>query len=333
MSEDMRQLRPVGIIGTGKYVPERILTNSDLEKIVETNDEWIVSRTGIRERHIAAPEQATSDLAYEAALKALKSAGMKAEELDLIIVATVTPDSAFPSTACILQDKLGAKNAAAFDLSAACSGFVYSLATATGFIQNGMYNNALVIGADTLSRITDYTDRNTCVLFGDGAGAVIVGEVPEGRGFQSFDLGAEGSGGSLLNLEAGGSRLPASQQTVEDKKHFIYMNGREVFKFAVRVMGSATERVLTKAGLSKENIDLFVPHQANIRIIQSAMQRLDLPPEKVVVNVDKYANTSAASIPLALVEAAEEGRMKAGDAVLMVGFGGGLTWGASVLIW
>ncbi|AIQ23687.1 ketoacyl-ACP synthase III [Paenibacillus sp. VTT E-133280] len=333
MSDDMRQLRPVGIIGTGKYVPEKILTNSDLEKIVETNDEWIVSRTGIRERHIAAPHEATSDLAYEAALKALDSAGMKAEDLDLIIIATVTPDSAFPSTACILQDKLGAKGAAAFDLSAACSGFVYSLATAVGFIQNGMYNNALIIGADTLSRITDYTDRNTCVLFGDGAGAVIIGEVPEGRGFQSFDLGAEGSGGNLLKLEAGGSRLPASQQTVEDKKHFIYMNGREVFKFAVRVMGSATERVLTKAGLGKEDIDLFVPHQANIRIIQSAMQRLDLPPEKCVINVDKYANTSAASIPLALVEAAEEGRMKEGDTVLMVGFGGGLTWGASVLIW
>ncbi|WP_340023294.1 beta-ketoacyl-ACP synthase III [Paenibacillus sp. FSL K6-1096] len=329
----MKQLRPVGIIGTGKYVPERILTNSDLEKMVETNDEWIVSRTGIKERHIAAPGQATSDLAYEAALKALESAGMKAEELDLIIVATVTPDSAFPSTACILQDKLGAKGAAAFDLSAACSGFVYSLATATGFIQNGMYNNALVIGADTLSSITDYTDRNTCVLFGDGAGAVIVGEVPEGRGFQSFDLGAEGSGGSLLHLEAGGSRLPASHQTVDDKKHFIYMNGREVFKFAVRVMGSATERVLTKAGITKESIDLFVPHQANIRIIQSAMQRLELPPEKCVINVDKYANTSAASIPLALVEAAEQGRMKEGDTVLMVGFGGGLTWGASVLIW
>ncbi|ETT49632.1 MULTISPECIES: beta-ketoacyl-ACP synthase III [Paenibacillus] len=329
----MKQLRPVGIIGTGKYVPEKILTNSDLEKIVETNDEWIVSRTGIRERHIAAPHEATSDLAYEAALKALDSAGMKAEDLDLIIIATVTPDSSFPSTACILQDKLGAKGAAAFDLSAACSGFVYSLATAVGFIQNGMYNNALIIGADTLSRITDYTDRNTCVLFGDGAGAVIIGEVPEGRGFQSFDLGAEGSGGNLLKLEAGGSRLPASQQTVEDKKHFIYMNGREVFKFAVRVMGSATERVLTKAGLGKEDIDLFVPHQANIRIIQSAMQRLDLPPEKCVINVDKYANTSAASIPLALVEAAEEGRMKEGDTVLMVGFGGGLTWGASVLIW
>lgn len=329
----MKQLRPVGIIGTGKYVPEKILTNSDLEKIVETNDEWIVSRTGIRERHIAAPHEATSDLAYEAALKALESAGMKAEDLDLIIIATVTPDSSFPSTACILQDKLGAKGAAAFDLSAACSGFVYSLATATGFIQNGMYNNALIIGADTLSRITDYTDRNTCVLFGDGAGAVILGEVPEGRGFQSFDLGAEGSGGSLLKMEAGGSRMPASQQTIDDKKHFIYMNGREVFKFAVRVMGTATERVLTKAGLTKEDIDLFVPHKANIRIIQSAMQRLDLPEDKCVINVDRYANTSAASIPLALVEAAEEGRMKEGDTVLMVGFGGGLTWGASVLKW
>lgn len=329
----MKSLRPVGIIGTGKYVPERILTNSDLEKIVETNDEWIVSRTGIRERHIAAPEQATSDLAYEAALRALASAGMQPEDLDLIIVATITPDTTFPSTACILQDKLGAKGAAAFDLSAACSGFVYSLATAVGFIQNGMYNNALIIGADTLSRITDYTDRNTCVLFGDGAGAVIVGEVPEGRGFQSFDLGAEGAGGSLLKLEGGGSRLPATVETVEGKKHFIYMNGREVFKFAVRVMGTATEKVLNKAGLTKEDIDLFVPHQANIRIIQSAMQRLELPPEKCVINVDKYANTSAASIPLALVEAAEEGRIKEGDTVLLVGFGGGLTWGASILIW
>lgn len=193
----MKQLRPVGIIGTGKYVPEKILTNSDLEQMVDTNDEWIVSRTGIRERHIAAPEEATSDLAYKASLAALESAGLAPEDLDLIIVATITPDTAFPSTACILQDKLGAKGAAAFDLSAACSGFVYSLATAVGFIQNGMYNNALIIGADTLSRITDYTDRNTCVLFGDGAGAVVLGEVPEGRGFLSFDLGAEGAGGGL----------------------------------------------------------------------------------------------------------------------------------------
>ncbi|MEO2204109.1 beta-ketoacyl-ACP synthase III [Paenibacillus pabuli] len=329
----MNNLRPVGVIGTGKYVPEKILTNSDLEKMVDTNDEWIVSRTGIKERHIAAPEQATSDLAYEAAIKALESAGMTGSDLDLIIVATITPDSAFPSTACILQDKLGAKGAAAFDLSAACSGFVYGLATATSFIQSGMYNNALVIGADCLSRITDYTDRNTCVLFGDGAGAVVIGEVPEGRGFKSFDLGAEGAGGGLLQLEGGGSRLPASAETVENKKHYIYMNGREVFKFAVRVMGTATDEVLRKAGLERTDVDLFVPHQANIRIIQSAMQRLELPEEKVVVNVDKYANTSAASIPLALVEAAEEGRMKAGDTILMVGFGGGLTWGASVLVW
>ncbi|WP_169744135.1 beta-ketoacyl-ACP synthase III [Paenibacillus wynnii] len=328
-----RQLLPVGIIGTGKYVPERILTNADLEKMVDTNDEWIVSRTGIRERHIAAPHEATSDLCYEASLKALESAGMKPEDLDLIIVATVTPDSTVPSTACILQDKLGAKGAAAFDLSAACSGFVYGLATAVGFIQNGMYKNALIIGADTLSRITDYTDRNTCVLFGDGAGAVIIGEVPEGRGFQSFDLGAEGAGGNLLKVEAGGSRLPASQETVEGKKHYINMNGTEVFKFAVRVMGTATEKVLTKAGIGKEDIDLFVPHQANIRIIQSAMQRLNLSPDKCVINVDKYANTSAASIPLALVEASEQGRMKEGDTILMVGFGGGLTWGATVLIW
>lgn len=329
----MNNLRPVGVIGTGKYVPEKILTNSDLEKMVDTNDEWIVSRTGIKERHIAAPDQATSDLAYEAAMKALESAGMTGSDLDLIIVATITPDSAFPSTACILQDKLGAKGAAAFDLSAACSGFVYGLATATSFIQSGMYNNALVIGADCLSRITDYTDRNTCVLFGDGAGAVVIGEVPEGRGFKSFDLGAEGAGGGLLQLEGGGSRLPASAETVENRKHYIYMNGREVFKFAVRVMGTATDEVLRKAGMERTDVDLFVPHQANIRIIQSAMQRLELPEEKVVVNVDKYANTSAASIPLALVEAAEEGRMKAGDTILMVGFGGGLTWGASVLVW
>lgn len=329
----MMKSRSVGIIGTGKYVPEKILTNADLEKMVDTNDEWIVSRTGIRERHIAAPDQATSDLAYEAAIRALESAGLQAEDLELIIVATITPDTMFPSTACILQDKLGAKNAAAFDLSAACSGFVYGMATANGFIQTGMYKNALVIGADTLSRITDYTDRNTCVLFGDGAGAVIVGEVPEGRGFLSFDLGAEGAGGDLLKLEAGGSRLPSSSETVEAGKHFIYMNGREVFKFAVRVMGTATEEVLRKAGKTKEDIDLFVPHQANIRIIQSAMQRLSLPEEKCVINVDKYANTSAASIPLALVEAAEDGRIKEGDTVLLVGFGGGLTWGASVIVW
>ncbi|MBT2760979.1 beta-ketoacyl-ACP synthase III [Paenibacillus sp. ISL-20] len=329
----MNNLRSVGIIGTGKYVPEKILSNRDLEEMVDTSDEWIVSMTGIRERHIAAPHEATSDLAYHAAVNALKSAGMNAEDLDLIIVATITPDMFFPSTACLLQDRLGAKKAAAFDLSAACSGFVYGLATATNFVKTGMYNNALVIGVDCLSRITDYTDRNTCVLFGDGAGAAIVGEVPEGRGFQAFDLGAEGAGGAHLYIEAGGSRLPASAETINTNKHFIYMNGREVFKFAVRVMGSATEAVLSKAGIDKKDIDLFIPHQANIRIIKSAMERLELPEEKVMINVDKYANTSAASVPLALVEAQESGRLKEGDKVLMVGFGGGLTWGSSVLIW
>ncbi|WP_046215325.1 beta-ketoacyl-ACP synthase III [Paenibacillus wulumuqiensis] len=324
---------PIGIIGTGKYVPEKILSNADLEKMVDTNDEWIVSRTGIRERHIAAPDQATSDLAYEAAVKAIASAGITAEELDLIVIATITPDMSFPSTACILQEKLGAKKAAAFDLSAACSGFVYSLAAATSMLQMGMYKNALIIGADTLSRITDYTDRNTCVLFGDGAGAVVIGEVGEGRGFKSFDLGAEGAGGELLKLPAGGSRTPASAETLEAKQHFIQMSGREVFKFAVRVMGTATEEVLRKAEMSKDDIDLFIPHQANVRIIQSAMERLNLSEDRVMVNVQNYANTSAASIPLALVEAVEQGRISEGDRVVMVGFGGGLTWGASVLVW
>ncbi|MEW4369191.1 beta-ketoacyl-ACP synthase III [Paenibacillus kandeliae] len=324
---------PIGIIGTGKYVPEKILSNADLEKMVDTNDEWIVSRTGIRERHIAAPDQATSDLAYEAAIKAIETAGMIAADLDLIVVATITPDMSFPSTACILQDKLGAKKAAAFDLSAACSGFVYALGAATSMLQMGMYKNALVIGADTLSRITDYTDRNTCVLFGDGAGAVVIGEVGEGRGFKAFDLGAEGAGGELLKLPAGGSRTPASADTLEAKQHFIQMSGREVFKFAVKVMNKATEDVLNKAGISKDDIDLFIPHQANVRIINSAMERLNLTEDRVMINVQKYANTSAASIPLALVEAVEEGRIKEGDKVVMVGFGGGLTWGASVIIW
>ncbi|WP_411346067.1 beta-ketoacyl-ACP synthase III [Paenibacillus sp. WLX1005] len=324
---------PIGIIGTGKYVPEKILSNADLEKMVDTNDEWIVSRTGIRERHIAAPDQATSDLAYEAAIKAIETAGLTAADLDLIVVATITPDMSFPSTACILQDKLGAKKAAAFDLSAACSGFVYALGAATSMLQMGMYKNALVIGADTLSRITDYTDRNTCVLFGDGAGAVVIGEVGEGRGFKAFDLGAEGAGGELLKLPAGGSRTPASADTLEAKQHFIQMSGREVFKFAVKVMNKATEDVLNKAGISKDDIDLFIPHQANVRIINSAMERLNLTEDRVMINVQKYANTSAASIPLALVEAVEEGRIQEGDKVVMVGFGGGLTWGASVIIW
>ncbi|REK67333.1 MAG: 3-oxoacyl-ACP synthase [Cohnella sp.] len=324
---------PVGILGTGMYAPERRLTNQELETMVETSDEWIVSRTGIRERRIAAPEQATSDLAYEASLKALAAAGISADQLDLIIVATITPDMFFPSTACILQEKLGAKKAAAFDLSAACSGFIYGLANAAGFIATGAYQYALVVGADCLSRITDYTDRNTCILFGDGAGAAVLGRVPEGRGFRSFELGADGSGGELLNIRGGGSRLPASEKTIAERNHYIYMNGREVFKFAVRVMGNAAEEALRKAGLGKEDIDLLVPHQANIRIIQSALERLNLPEDKCLINVDRYGNMSAASIPVALAEAVEEGHVREGDRLVLVGFGGGLTWGASVLVW
>ncbi|MFD0711234.1 beta-ketoacyl-ACP synthase III [Paenibacillus sp. GCM10027626] len=327
------QLYPVGIIGTGKYVPERVITNHDLEQMVDTNDEWIVTRTGIKERRMAAPDQATSDLAYHASVKALAAAGITAEELDLIIVATITPDMFFPSTACLLQDKLGAKKAAAFDLSAACSGFIYGLSTASSMIATGMYKHVLVVGAECLSRITDYTDRNTCILFGDGAGAVVLGQVPEGRGFKAFELGADGSGGELLNVRGGGSRMPSSEQSLADRSHFIYMAGSEVFKFAVRIMGGAAEEALRKADMDKSEIDLLVPHQANIRIIQSALNRLNLSEEKCMINLDRYGNVSAGSIPIALAEAVEQGRVKEGDRLVLVGFGGGLTWGAAVVVW
>ncbi|MEW9697759.1 beta-ketoacyl-ACP synthase III [Paenibacillus sp. SI8] len=326
-------LIPVGVLGSGKYVPDRILTNQELETMVETNDEWIVTRTGIRERRIAAEGQATSDLCYEASLIALANAGITPDQIDLIIVATITPDMSFPSTACVLQEKLGAKKAAAFDLSAACSGFVYGLANASNFIATGTYKYALVIGADCLSKITDYTDRNTCILFGDGAGAVVIGEVPEGRGFQSFELGADGTGGPLLKIEGGGSRNPASQASLDQRMHYIYMAGAEVFKFAVRIMGNAADEALRKAGWEKGDIDLLVPHQANMRIIQASLNRLEMTEDKCMVNLDRYGNMSAASIPVALAEAVEQGRLNEGDRLVLVGFGGGLTWGASALVW
>ncbi|SFG35631.1 3-oxoacyl-[acyl-carrier-protein] synthase-3 [Planifilum fulgidum] len=326
-------MKPVGIIGTGSYLPEKVLTNKDLETMVDTTDEWIVSRTGIRERRIAAEEQASSDLAAEAARRALESAKVTADQLDLIIVATVTPDMMFPATACLLQDRLGAKKAAAFDLSAACSGFLYGIATASQFIQSGMYRYALVVGVDCLSKITNWEDRNTCVLFGDGAGAVVLGPVEEGSGFLSFELGADGSGGDLLKLPAGGSRMPASRHTVDERLHTISMAGREVFKFAVRVMGNAAEEALSKAGMKKEDIDFLVPHQANIRIIDAAVERFGLSEEKVIVNLDRFGNMSSASIPVALDEAVHQGRIKKGDTLVLVGFGGGLTWGAAVLKW
>lgn len=327
------KLLPVGVLGTGKYVPERVLSNHDLEKMVDTNDEWIRTRTGMSERRIASPEQAASDLSFPAAQQALQNAGIAPEDLDLIIVGTVTPDMAFPSTACLLQEKLGAKKAAAFDLSAACTGFIYGMANAANFIAMGTYKYALIVGVEVLSRITDYTDRSTCVLFGDGAGAVVLGAVPEGRGFQSFELGADGGGGELLKLEGGGSRNPSSAESIENKLHYLFMSGNEVFKFAVRVMGSAAEKALAKAEMTTEDIDLLIPHQANIRIIQASMNRLNLPEEKCMINLHKYGNVGAASIPMALAEAVEEGRVKEGDRIVMVGFGAGLTWGATVLVW
>ncbi|TCL38256.1 3-oxoacyl-[acyl-carrier-protein] synthase-3 [Anaerospora hongkongensis] len=322
-----------GIIGIGSYVPEKVITNADLEKTIDTSDSWIVERTGIRERRVVAEGQATSDLATIAAERALADAGVSAEELDLIIVATVTPDMVFPSVACLVQNNLKAVNAAAFDLTAVCSGFMYALVTGTTFIQTGMYKKILIIGAEALSTITDWTDRNTAILFGDGAGAAVLAEVPEGFGVLGVHLGAEGAGGDLLKMPAGGSRLPASADTVAQRLHYTRMDGNEVFKFAVKVMGEAVKQALEMANLTSDDITYLVPHQANIRIIQSAAKRVGMPMDKVVVNVDKYGNTSAASIPIVLDEAVKTGKIKKGDTIAMVGFGGGLTWAASIVKW
>ncbi|MED4403177.1 beta-ketoacyl-ACP synthase III [Metabacillus fastidiosus] len=305
-----------GVIGVGRYTPEKVVTNFDLEKIVDTSDEWIRTRTGIEERRIAEDDINTSDMAYFAAQKALENAGISAEDLDLILVATVTPDHPFPTVACMLQEKLGAKKAAAMDVSAACAGFMYGMITAKQFIEPGIYKNVLVVGAEKLSKVTNWEDRNTAVLFGDGAGAVVMGPVSEDKGILSFELGADGTGGKHLYQD----------------EHII-MNGREVFKFAVRQMGESSVNVLEKAGLTKEDVDFLIPHQANIRIMEAARTRLELPEEKMSKTVHKYGNTSAASIPISLVEEVEAGKIKDGDLIVMVGFGGGLTWGAIALRW
>ena len=326
-------LRPVGIVGLGSYLPAQKVTNADLVKMVDTSDEWIVSRTGIRERRKASEEEAASDLGTKAAQLALQKAGITAEEVDLIIVATITPDMFFPSTACVIQNNIGAKNAAAFDLSAACTGFIYGLAVANQFVASGMYDTVLVVAPETLSKILNWQDRNTCVIFGDGAGAAVIRPVAEGKGFLSFDLGADGAGGDLLKVPAGGSRKPASHETVEKNEHTIVMSGNEVFKFAVKVMGDSSIRALEKAGLQKTDIDFLVPHQANNRIIDAAVRRLGLSSDKVYVNLQKYGNMSGASIPVALDEAVQEGVIKKDDLVVLVGFGGGLTWGAAVMRW
>ncbi|MBL5767814.1 3-oxoacyl-ACP synthase [Heyndrickxia sporothermodurans] len=307
-----------GIIGVGKFSPEKVLTNFDLEKMMDTSDEWIRTRTGIEERRIADKDMDTSDMAYEAALKAIEDAEIKPEEIDLILVATVTPDQPFPSVACMLQDRLGAKKAAAMDVSAACAGFMYGVITAKQFIETNAYKYVLIIGVEKLSKITNWEDRNTAVLFGDGAGAAVMGPVSEGRGVLAFELGADGSGGKYL---------------YEDENKHIIMNGREVFKFAVRQMGESCVNVIEKAGLTKEDVNFLIPHQANIRIMEASRQRLDLPIEKMSKTVHKYGNTSSASIPMALVEEYEAGKIKDDDVIVLVGFGGGLTWGAIALKW
>jgi 3-oxoacyl-[acyl-carrier-protein] synthase-3 len=323
----------VGILGIGSYLPEKVLTNADLEKMVNTTDEWIIERTGIKARHIAAPEQATSDMSILAAKKALADAKTDPLEIDLVILATASPDHEFPSTACQVQDALGCKNAAAFDLAAGCSGFVYSLIVASQMLQAGIYKKILIIGAETLSRIMDFSDRNTCVLFGDGAGAAVVGRVDEGYGVLGLDMGADGSGGKFLIQPAGGSRRPASHETIDEHGHYIHMDGKEVYKFATRIMAKTALKSLANAGLTLEQLDLLIPHQANIRIIKSAAKHLKMPMEKVWVNIDKYANTSAACIPICLDEAQEAGRLHKGDNLLLVGFGAGLTWASVVLKW
>ncbi len=323
------------IIGWGKYVPQRVLTNADLEKMVETSDAWIRSRTGIQERRIVDdPDESTATLATRAARRALAKANVDPDNLDLIIVASSTPDYSFPATACLVQDALGASHAGAYDLSAACSGFVYGLAMAHGQIVAGLAKTILVIGAETLSRITDWSDRNTCVLFGDGAGAVVVQASDQPGGLLSAVLGSDGSGADLLIVPASGTRYPTTMKTVANGDHYIKMAGREVFRFAVRVMANATREVVQKAGLTLEDVDWIIPHQANVRIIQaSVVRQLKFPADRVYMNLDRYGNTSTASIPIALVEAIEEGKLKAGDHIVFVGFGGGLTWAAALLQW
>jgi 3-oxoacyl-[acyl-carrier-protein] synthase III len=322
----------VSITGIGSYAPQRVMTNDELAQLVDTSDEWIMERTGIRERRVAAPEEALSDLARPSAEAALLQAGLQPSAVDLIIVATVTPDMLFPSTGAILADQLGAKDAAAYDLSAGCTGFVYALVQAHGMVASGLAENALVVGGDVLSKIVDWEDRSTCVLFGDGAGAVVLERVSDG-GFLGFELGADGSGGPQLYMPAGGSRAPATAETVAERQHFAKMNGREVFKFATRVLVDSAEKVLDECGVPVEEIDVYVPHQANVRIIDHARKKLGIPEERTVVNVDRFGNTSSGSIPLALGDAESDGRLKEGEMVLMTGMGAGLTWGSALIEW
>ena len=321
-----RANRRITITGLGCHVPERVMTNDDLREFVDTTDEWVISRTGIRERRIAKPEEAMTDIALPACLRALEMAGVDAATVDLLVVATITPDMAFPSTAALLADQLGMPDAAAYDLSAGCTGFMYAIAQAYAMLAAGLAKRALVVGGDVLSKILDWSDRSTLVLFGDGAGAVML-EATEQGGFLGFELGADGAGGDSLWLPGSGSRL------FEDPERFVKMNGREVFKFATRVMVSSAQAILAECGKTVDEIDVYVPHQANIRIINHAAEKLGIPEEKIVVNVDRYGNTSSGSIPLALADAADDGRLEPGKLVLMTGMGAGLTWGSALIEW
>ncbi|MEC5423615.1 beta-ketoacyl-ACP synthase III [Virgibacillus sp. C22-A2] len=308
----------VGVLGTGHYLPTKVITNKDMEKIVDTNDEWIRTRTGIEERRFAEDDINTSDMAFYAAEEALKEADVKAEEIDLILVATVTPDTPFPSVACMIQDRLGASKAAAMDISAACSGFMYGIVTAKQFIDTKAYKKVLVVGTEKLSKITNWEDRGTCVLLGDGAGAAVIGEVSEGKGILSFELGANGAGGKEL---------------YQDENDHLVMNGREVYKFAVRQMPESTVNVIEKIGFSREDVDYLIPHQANIRIMNAARERLGISEDKMATTIKKYGNNSSASIPMALSESVKDGKIKDNDLIVLVGFGGGLTWGAIAMRW
>ena len=323
------------IVGWGCVVPDKVITNKDLEQIVDTSDEWIRSRTGIEERHVAAdPKETTATLATEAARRALAVADVHPSKVDLIICSTSSPEYIFPATACVVQNALGAKNAGAFDLSAACSGFVYGLSMARGHILAGDAEYVLVIGSETLSRVVDWTDRNTCVLFGDGAGAVLVAASDVPGGIMASELGSDGSGANVLIIPGGGSAMPASLETVSNGSHYAKMDGKAVFRFATRVMATATRDVLARAGLTVDDVDLVIPHQANMRIIQnSVLKQLKIPEEKVIINVQKYGNTSTASIPLALCEAIEAGKVRPDDNIVFVGFGAGLTWAACAIKW
>lgn len=325
-------MKKVGIIGVGEYLPKKILTNADLEKMVDTTDEWITSRTGIKERHLVEKGQATSDLAIKAAKDALKNASFKAEDLELIIIATITPDMLFPSVSSIVQNALGAKKAVAFDISAACAGYVYAISIAQQFIACGAYKNALIIGAEVLSSVTDWNDRGTCVLFGDGAGACVLSEVTSG-GILSTFLGCDGSKTDLLKLPGGGSRYPANKETIEQGLHFLKMEGNELFKIAVMSMVEAASKAIEKAGLKPSDINWVIPHQANLRIINAVTERIKCNNAQVYLNIERCGNMSSASLATALTEAVKEGKIKKGDIVLLVAFGAGLVWGATIIQW